>query len=70
MSAGSFVGALAAGFLSDMIGRKRSIQVAGIIWIIGSMVTASSKNVGQLIAGRVINGLSVGIKYISLLGNF
>lgn len=70
MSAGSFVGALAAGFLSDMIGRKRSIQVAGIIWIVGSMVTASSQNVGQLIAGRVINGLSVGIKYISLLGNF
>jgi MFS family permease len=70
MSAGSFVGALAAGFLSDMIGRKRSIQVAAVIWIIGSVITASSQNVGQLIAGRVINGLSVGIKYISLLRKF
>jgi MFS family permease len=70
MSAGSFVGALAAGFLSDMIGRKRSIQVAAVIWIIGSVITASSQNVGQLIAGRVINGLSVGIKYIALLGKF
>jgi MFS family permease len=62
MSAGSFVGALAAGFLSDHIGRKRSIQCAAIIWIIGSVITCSSQNVGQLIAGRVINGLSVGIK--------
>jgi MFS family permease len=62
MSAGSFVGALGAGFLSDLIGRKRSIQVAALIWIVGSMVTYSSQNVAQLVAGRVINGLSVGIK--------
>jgi MFS family permease len=62
MSAGSFAGALAAGFLSDWIGRKHSIQVAAIIWIIGSMVTCSAQNVAQLVAGRVINGLSVGIK--------
>jgi len=62
MSAGSFVGALAAGFLSDHIGRKHSIQVAACIWIVGSVVTCSSHSVTQLIAGRVINGLSVGIK--------
>jgi MFS family permease len=63
MSAGSFVGALAAGSLCDRIGRKKSIQVATVIWIIGSMVTCSSQNVAQLIAGRVINRISVGIKY-------
>ena len=62
MSAGSFVGALAAGFLSDHIGRKHSIEVAVVIWIIGSIITCSSHNVAQLVAGRVINGLSVGIK--------
>jgi MFS family permease len=62
MSAGSFVGALCAGFLSDLIGRKRSIQVAALIWIAGSMITCSSQNIAQLVAGRVINGLSVGIK--------
>jgi MFS family permease len=62
MSAGSFAGALAAGFLSDHIGRKRSIQVAALIWIVGSMITCSAQNVTQLVAGRVINGFSVGIK--------
>jgi MFS family permease len=62
MSAGSFVGALAAGFLSDHIGRKHSIQVAAVIWIIGSIITCSSHSVAQLVAGRVINGFSVGIK--------
>jgi len=67
MSAGSFAGALGAGFLSDRIGRKHSIQVAAVIWIIGSMVTCSAHNVAQLVAGRVINGLSVGVKYHLLL---
>ncbi|KAH0605611.1 uncharacterized protein H6S33_004833 [Morchella sextelata] len=61
MSAGSFVGALGAGYLSDMMGRRYAIVVAAIIWIVGSVVSLSAQNVGHLIAGRVINGLSVGI---------
>jgi MFS family permease len=58
MSAGSFVGALGAGYLSDMMGRRYAIVVAAIIWIVGSVVSLSAQNVGHLIAGRVINGLS------------
>ena len=61
MSAGSFVGALAAGFLSDKIGRRYSLMVASVIWIIGSIIQLSAQNVAHLIAGRVINGLCVGI---------
>ncbi|KAL7275274.1 hypothetical protein RUND412_001782 [Rhizina undulata] len=61
MSAGSFVGALAAGYLSDHLGRKKALMIAGFIWIIGSVVSLSAQNVGHLIAGRVINGLCVGI---------
>lgn len=58
MSAGSFIGALGAGYLSDMMGRRYAIVVAAIIWIVGSVVSLSAQNVGHLIAGRVINGLS------------
>jgi MFS family permease len=61
MSLGSFAGSLAAGPLSDKLGRKLALVVACIIWIVGSIVTATTHSVGQLIAGRVINGLSVGI---------
>ena len=61
MSAGSFVGALAAGFISDKLGRKRVLEVASGIWIIGTAIQCSAQNVTQLICGRVINGLSVGI---------
>lgn len=58
MSAGSFIGALGAGYLSDMMGRRYAIVVAAIIWIVGSIVSLSAQNVGHLIAGRIINGLS------------
>ncbi|KAI9836644.1 MAG: hypothetical protein M1819_001278 [Sarea resinae] len=61
MSAGSLAGALGAGFLSDAIGRRKSLMIASCIWIVGSVIQLSSQNVAQLVAGRVINGLCVGI---------
>ncbi|KAK7511504.1 glucose transporter [Phyllosticta citriasiana] len=61
MSAGSFAGALAAGFLSDRLGRKRAMEIAAFIWLIGSAIQCSAQNVAQLVAGRVINGFTVGI---------
>jgi len=61
MSAGSFFGALLAGYLSDKLGRKKALMIASLIWIIGSVVTCSAQNVAHLIVGRVINGICVGI---------
>lgn len=58
MSAGSFVGALGAGFLSDKLGRKRAMEIAAVIWIIGSAIQCSAQNVAQLIVGRIINGFT------------
>ncbi|KER00056.1 hypothetical protein AUEXF2481DRAFT_45388 [Aureobasidium subglaciale EXF-2481] len=48
MSAGSFLGALAAGSICDAVGRRRSPMLA-------------SQNVAQLIVGRIVSGLAVGI---------
>ncbi|OCT44152.1 High-affinity glucose transporter [Cladophialophora carrionii] len=61
MPGGSFVGALASGFLSDIFGRKRAIQIGAVIWCIGSIIVCASQNIGMLIVGRFINGFSVGI---------
>ncbi|KAI1488871.1 general substrate transporter [Biscogniauxia mediterranea] len=61
MPGGSWLGAIISGFLSDILGRKTSIQVGAIIWIIGSVIVCASQNIPMLIVGRVINGLSVGI---------
>lgn len=61
MPAGSFLGALLSGILSDFLGRKRAIQVGSVIWVIGSILVSASQNIGMLVVGRFINGLSVGI---------
>jgi len=61
MPGGSFVGALVSGFLSDILGRKKAIQVGAIIWCLGSILVCASQNIAMLIVGRFINGLSVGI---------
>lgn len=37
MPAGSLVGALGSSFIADRMSRKSAIQVAAVMWIIGSM---------------------------------
>ncbi|PLB37502.1 sugar porter family MFS transporter [Aspergillus candidus] len=61
MSAGSFVGAIAAGFICDYVGRRMVLIIACCIWIVGAVVQLSAQNVTHLVAGRVVSGLSVGI---------
>jgi MFS family permease len=61
MSAGSFAGAIAAGFISDRLGRRLALMIASAIWIVGAAVQCSAQSVAHLIAGRVISGLAIGI---------
>ena len=42
MPAGSLVGALAATQLADLIGRKKTIIIAGLIWLVGSTLQCAS----------------------------
>ena len=61
MSGGSFLGAIAAGFIADKLGRRLALQIACAIFIVGCAIVCSSQNIGQLIVGRIINGLAIGI---------
>ena len=61
LAAGSVVGSAVAGPLSDKIGRRDAIMFACIFWLIGTSVQVACQNVGTLIAGRVLNGFTVGI---------
>lgn len=61
LAAGSVVGSAVAGPLSDKFGRRDAILFACVFWLIGTSVQVSSQNWGQLIAGRVINGFTVGV---------
>lgn len=61
LAAGSVVGSIIAGPVSNKIGRRDSIFVACIFWLIGTAVQTGTNGIGSLIAGRVINGICVGI---------
>ncbi|EFW99610.1 major facilitator superfamily transporter glucose [Grosmannia clavigera kw1407] len=62
MSAGSWLGALASGLVTERFGRKRAIMLGCIIWCVGSAIICASQAVAMLIVGRIINGLAVGIE--------
>lgn len=61
LAAGSIVGALMAGPVSDKWGRRDSVAFACLWWLAGTAIQVSTKTRGQLIAGRLINGVCVGI---------
>ncbi|RUT25191.1 MFS transporter [Asaia sp. W19] len=61
MMAGAAVGALAAGWMSHALGRKRSLIAGASIFVIGSIGCALSWSIPSMIGFRVVMGLAVGI---------
>ncbi|KAH0548224.1 MFS sugar transporter, partial [Trichoglossum hirsutum] len=61
MPAGSFFGALSSSFIADKLSRKTTIQIASVVWIIGSLLQSTSNGIALLVIGRIIAGLSVGL---------
>lgn len=61
LAAGSVVGSVIAGPISNKIGRRDSIMVACMFWLVGTAVQVSTNGFGSLIAGRILNGITVGI---------
>ncbi|KAK9479836.1 general substrate transporter [Lipomyces japonicus] len=59
-TAGAFVGAFMAGFISDRIGRRGTIATATAIFIFGSALECGARNIKYLFAGRFIGGMGVG----------
>lgn len=57
---GSIGGSLLAMYTVDRLGRIRALQQVCIIWIIAAIIQITSKNVGQLYAGRLIEGFAIG----------
>lgn len=57
---GSIGGALLASYTVDRLGRVLALQEVCVIWVIGAAIQISSTSVGQLYAGRFIEGLAVG----------
>jgi len=60
LSAGTFFGALIAGDIADLIGRRPTIICGCVIFIIGVILQTASAGLGLLVAGRLVAGFGVG----------
>ncbi|KAH7130608.1 general substrate transporter [Dendryphion nanum] len=61
LAAGSVLGSIIAGPISDKWGRKNSLFFACIWWLVGTAVQVATNGRASLIAGRALNGVTVGI---------
>ena len=54
------IGSLLAGYLGDIIGRKRCVRIGGFIYFTMAFLQGFAPNLACFIAGRTIQGLGVG----------
>ena len=60
LQASAALGALIAGRLGDMIGRKRTVRLGGLIYFFSAFIQIFAPGFGTFVAGRTIQGLGVG----------
>lgn len=58
---GAWFGALFCGYTADAISRKYSMNLAAIIFTIGTCLQCASKTSGMLFAGRIVGGVGIGM---------
>ncbi|KAF2759950.1 general substrate transporter [Pseudovirgaria hyperparasitica] len=61
LAAGSVVGSIIAGPISDKLGRRNALVISCLPWLVGTAVQVAVQNQGMLIGGRILNGITVGI---------
>lgn len=62
---GAAAGAIAAAFIAQRAGRKAAMLVAGILFLIGTLLCTFAPSVSVMIFGRVVLGLGVGLAAFS-----
>ncbi|HEV2620979.1 MAG TPA: sugar porter family MFS transporter [Frateuria sp.] len=61
MMLGAAVGALGAGWMSLHLGRKRSLILGAVLFVVGSLLSGLAWSPATLIAARVVLGLAIGL---------
>lgn len=63
---GAVLGAALSGRVSDILGRKKVIIIASVIFAVGAIATGAAPNVSLLVIGRIIIGIAIGIASFSV----
>lgn len=62
---GCAAGAAVAGFLSDALGRKKMLLLAGVLFFLSALGTALPNSVGVFVLFRLLGGVAIGVASIS-----
>jgi sugar porter (SP) family MFS transporter len=62
---GALAGSLAGGDLADRLGRRRTILIAGTLFVAGALVESLAPDVVALVCGRLVVGFGVGIAAVA-----
>ncbi|KAI0012286.1 MFS sugar transporter-like protein [Xylariaceae sp. FL0662B] len=57
---GAFFGALFAGVVGDYLGRRRTILLGSLVFLVGGSIQTAAQTLNYLYAGRALAGLGVG----------
>ncbi|MFG2500823.1 sugar porter family MFS transporter [Streptomyces sp. NPDC048441] len=57
---GAVVGSTSAGALAERLGRRRSLCLVGVVFLVGTVIVTSANGYAILMLGRIVLGLSVG----------
>ncbi|GAB1207539.1 general substrate transporter [Aspergillus pseudonomiae] len=61
LTAGCFFGAIGASFLNDYLGRRYSLMILSVVFLIGAAIqVGASHEIGMIYGGRVVAGLGIG----------
>ncbi len=58
---GSVLSTPFAGIIADLIGRKKLMALSGILFVVSIPLIATTDQYGQIVAGRLLQGLSAGL---------
>lgn len=58
---GALFGALFSGKIADIIGRKRTLIITGILFVAGTVLAAYATSIAMLISGRFLLGIAIGV---------
>ena len=61
MMFGAALGAAGAGWMSASLGRKRSLVLGAVLFVVGSLLCGAAWSAQTLIAARFVLGLAIGI---------
>ncbi|WP_264048973.1 sugar porter family MFS transporter [Methylobacterium flocculans] len=57
---GAIGGSLAGGWLTERVGRRRTLTVLATVYVVGALASSLAPSAGLLIAARIVLGLAVG----------